>query len=66
MKELNPVGDIASITIIISTIAGWLPAIASLLSIVWLGLRIYETWLNIQDLKRKGAQHGTDTKDDRP
>lgn len=58
--DLNPVVDAASITIVISTIAGWLPAIASLISIVWLLLRCYEAWLNIQEIKRKAKQDGKD------
>lgn len=59
-NELTPIGDLTSITIVISTVAGWLPAIASLLSIVWLALRCYEAWLNIQEIKRKGQDHGKD------
>jgi hypothetical protein len=59
-SDLTPIGDMASLTIVISTIAGWLPAIASLLSIIWLALRCYEAWLNIQEIKRKGQDHGKD------
>lgn len=35
--------DALSIGTIIATIAGWLPAIAALVSIVWGVIRIYET-----------------------
>lgn len=36
-------GDIGSLGIVIGTLASWLPSIASLLSIVWVAIRIYET-----------------------
>jgi hypothetical protein len=35
--------DALSIATVIGTIAAWLPAIAALFSIVWTGIRIYET-----------------------
>ncbi len=35
--------DVMSIGTIFATIAGWLPAIAAALSIVWTVIRIYET-----------------------
>jgi hypothetical protein len=35
--------DALSIVTVIGTIAAWLPAIAALFSIVWTGIRIYET-----------------------
>ena len=35
--------DTISISTIIATIIGWLPAIAALLSIIWTLIRIYET-----------------------
>ena len=34
--------DVASVANVIATIIGWLPAIAALLSIVWLGIQIYD------------------------
>jgi hypothetical protein len=37
------VGDVMSIGIIASTLAGWLPTIAAVLSIVWVLIRIWET-----------------------
>lgn len=43
--------DAISIGGVMATLAGWLPAIAALFSIVWTVIRIYETrtvqrWLN--------------------
>ena len=35
--------DFASISTTVATIAGWLPAIAALISIIWGCIRIYET-----------------------
>lgn len=37
------VGDALSVTTVVATIAGLLPAIAALLTIVWTAIRIYET-----------------------
>lgn len=43
--------DALSLSTVVATVAGWLPAVAALLSIIWTGIRIYETktvtnWLN--------------------
>lgn len=35
--------DVLSVTTAVATIAGLLPAVAALLTIVWTGIRIYET-----------------------
>lgn len=35
--------DATSIAIVLGTIAQWLPAIAALASLIWTGIRIYET-----------------------
>lgn len=54
MNNNDPVvvtGDLTSIGIVIASLAGILPAIASLLTIIWVGLRIYETYLNIKKLR---------------
>lgn len=37
------VGDLASLTIVVGTLAQALPAIAAAFTIVWTGIRIYET-----------------------
>jgi hypothetical protein len=43
--------DVGSVGTVIATIAGWLPAVAALFTIVWTAIRIFETktvqrWLN--------------------
>lgn len=35
--------DAASLAATVATIAGWLPAIAALVSLIWTCIRIYET-----------------------
>ena len=35
--------DVASVAIVVATIAEWLPAVAALLTIVWTAIRIWET-----------------------
>jgi|ETNvirnome_2_300_1030623.scaffolds.fasta_scaffold01405_2 hypothetical protein len=49
-------GDVSSISILVGTLADWLPAVAALFTIIWTGLRISETdtcrkWIR---KKRKG------------
>jgi len=43
--------DALSIGAVVGTLAGWLPAVAAMLSIIWTTLRIYET-RTIQNLLR--------------
>ena len=40
---LKPIGDVLSVSTCIATIAGWLPAVAALVTIIWTGIRIWET-----------------------
>jgi hypothetical protein len=40
---IKHVGDALSLSVVVGTIAAWLPAMAALLSIVWTLIRIYET-----------------------
>ena len=42
-EQLKHVGDALSVGTVVATIAGWLPAVAALVTIVWTGIRIYET-----------------------
>ena len=42
-SHAKQVGDALSISAIVATLVGWLPAIAALLSIIWTAIRIYET-----------------------
>ena len=43
MQETKDVVDIAAASTGVLTMLSWLPPIASLFTIVWLGIRIYET-----------------------
>ena len=42
-EDAKHVLDAGSVITVIGTLAGWLPAISALLTIVWLGIRIYES-----------------------
>jgi hypothetical protein len=42
-EHAKQVIDAISISGVIATIAGWLPALAALFSIIWTLIRIYET-----------------------
>lgn len=58
MDHLKHVVDAASIGAVIATLAGWLPQIAALASLVWTVIRIYETdtvqgWIRRLERKRK-------------
>ena len=47
--------DIAAASTAVMTLAAWLPPIASLFTIVWLGIMIYESD-TIQQLVHKGKE----------
>lgn len=51
-EQLKHLGDAISIGTVLGTIAGWLPAIAALVTIVWTGIRIWET-VTVQKLLKK-------------
>jgi hypothetical protein len=53
MQETKEVIDIAAASTGVLTMISWLPPIASLFTIVWLGIRIYETD-TVQKLIKKG------------
>lgn len=42
-EHAKQAGDAISIGTVIATLAGWLPAVAALVTIVWTCIRIYET-----------------------
>lgn len=42
-EAIKHVGDALSVSVVVATIASWLPAIAAVMSIVWTAIRIYET-----------------------
>ena len=43
VEETKEVMDIAAGTTAIATLAAWLPPVASLFTIVWFGIRIWES-----------------------
>lgn len=51
-EALKHVGDAVSIGTVIATLAGWLPYVAALMSIIWTAIRIFET-KTVQGLMRK-------------
>ena len=42
-ESTKNIGDVLSIGTVLSTLMGWLPAIAALATIIWTCIRIYET-----------------------
>ena len=42
-EPIKIAGDIVSVTTVVGTLAGVLPSIAALFTIVWTAIRIYET-----------------------
>jgi len=57
VEETKQVIDVAAASTAVLSLAAWLPPTASLLTIVWMALRIYES-----DTVQK-LVHGKDTKD---
>ena len=45
--------DLGVLGIVIATFIELLPAVSGLVSLVWLGMRMYETWLNIKMRKQE-------------
>lgn len=43
VEHAKTVGDALSVGTVIATLAGWLPAIAALVTIIWTVIRILET-----------------------
>ena len=57
VEETKQVIDVAAASTAVLSLAAWLPPTASILTIVWLGIRIYES-----DTVQK-LVHSKDTKD---
>ena len=51
-EQIKAAGDVLSIGTVVATIAGWLPAVAALVTILWTGIRIYET-RTVQNLLKR-------------
>lgn len=44
MAQHTPILDGASVAVVMATLAGWLPPIASAFAVVWYMVLIYEWW----------------------
>lgn len=42
-QAVKAAGDIAAVTVTGATLLNWLPAVAAVFTIVWTGIRIWET-----------------------
>lgn len=51
-ETVKQIADAASVVTVVGTLAGVLPAMAALFTIVWTGIRIYETD-TVQNILRK-------------
>ena len=51
--HLRSIGDAFSFATVIGALAGWLPSVAALFTIVWTGIRIYETRTVQRILRRR-------------
>jgi len=43
VEQAKMVGDALSISVVVATLAQWLPAVAAVVSIIWSLIRIWET-----------------------
>ena len=48
-------GDVVSLTAVGTALLGWLPPLTAAVSLVWITMRIYETYLTIRE-KRANAR----------
>lgn len=51
-EQLKQAMDVLSASAVIASIMTWIPPMAAILSLVWAGMRLYESYLNIK-IKRK-------------
>lgn len=52
----KPVCDMGAIVLMLGAFADWLPSVAAFLSVVWMGIRIYETD-TVQSILDKVFEH---------
>jgi hypothetical protein len=53
---IRGIGEGASVSVIISTIFGWLPAMAALASIAWYGVLFYDRFKKRTEHRRRGER----------
>ena len=49
--------DMGALAVLTAALSGWIPAITAVLTAVWIGLRAYQTWLEIKIMKKNGHTH---------
>lgn len=59
MEQIKTAGDIAAGAVTLGAIASWLPAVSTVLTIIWVCIRIYET-KTVQRWLHRGAVELTD------
>ena len=42
-EQIKHVADVCSVGALLATLAGWLPSVAALVTIIWTAIRIYES-----------------------
>lgn len=58
-ESTKAIGDAASVVTVVGTLSDMLPAVAAIFTIVWTGVRIYET-KTVQKLLRKKSDEPQD------
>lgn len=43
LEEVKTVGDVVGVGSTVALLAGWLPPLVSVITLIWFGIRIYET-----------------------
>lgn len=61
IEQLKTIGDVTAISVMLGSMTDMLPAVAAIVTIVWSGIRIYET----QTIQRLLGNRPTDTKEDK-
>ena len=52
LEEIKTLGDIISFGVIITALLKWIPEITAVLSLVWIIMRLYETYLSVKEKRR--------------
>ena len=52
-EPVKHLGDLAAGATLVATLLSWMPAIGSVLAVVWVAMRIIESWQNIRLNGRK-------------
>ena len=65
IQQMKVTGDITSMGVVVTTLMGYLPAIAALLTIIWTIIRIWETdtvkgWVRYLKFRRTSSNQPRD------